>query len=167
MEVLWARAHPSKTCDPVLVPRTIVAAAAPDKWAARCNLSRGKSLDPREGSVVQTLELWGGHECTVNRVGKAFRDQTVLSGHEAREDDLDAFASLGLKTLRYPILWERVAPERPDVSNWSWTDRRLERLRNLKLRPIAGLCHHGSGPAYVDLLSPAFAPGLAAHARAA
>jgi dTDP-4-dehydrorhamnose reductase len=115
---------------------------------------------------VQTLELWGGHECTVNRVGNAFRDQTVLSGHHERNDDLDAFASLGLKTLRYPILWERIAPERPDLRDWSWTDRRLQQLRELNVSVIGGLCHHGSGPAYVDLLSPDFAPGLAAHARA-
>lgn len=115
---------------------------------------------------MSQLELWGGHECTVSRVGDAVMDQTVRTGHEHREDDLDAFAALGLKALRYPILWERVAPERPDESNWDWSDRRLARLRALKLRVIAGLIHHGSGPRYVDLLSPAFAPGLARHAAA-
>jgi dTDP-4-dehydrorhamnose reductase len=116
---------------------------------------------------VQGLELWGGHECTVSRVGDVFRDQTILSGHQERVDDLDRFAAFGLRTLRYPLLWERVAPDRPDVCDWHWIDTRLTRMCALGLRPIAGLCHHGSGPAYVNLLSPEFAPGLAAHAERA
>lgn len=116
---------------------------------------------------MRQLELWGGHECTVNRVGGVFHDQTVRSGHERRIDDLDRFAALGLKALRYPVLWERVAPRRPDERDWSWTDARLARIRELGMRPIAGLLHHGSGPRYTNLLDDAFAGGLAAHARAA
>lgn len=62
------------------------------------------------------------------------------------------------------MLWEQVAPDRPDVREWTWHDERLERLRGLVPRIIVGLVHHGSGPAYTDLLDPAFAPGLAEHA---
>jgi len=112
------------------------------------------------------LELWGGHECTLNRVGDDFIDQTVLSGHQARVDDLDLFAGLGVKALRYPALWERISPDRPDVRDWRWTDERLARLRSLNVRPILGLVHHGSGPRYTNLLDEGFAPGLAAHAGA-
>ena len=113
------------------------------------------------------LELWGGHECTVNRIGDAFFDQTVRSGHQTRPDDLELFAGLGLKALRYPILWERVSPDAPDQQDWSWTDERLAEVRRLSMRPIAGLLHHGSGPRYTDLLSDTFVQGLARHARAA
>ena len=105
------------------------------------------------------LELWGGHECTVNRVGDRWRDQTILSGHHDRIADLDAFASLGLKALRYPILWERVETER-GVFDWSWADARMVRLSELGLRPVVGLLHHGSGPRWTDLLDPGFAAGL-------
>jgi dTDP-4-dehydrorhamnose reductase len=108
------------------------------------------------------LELWGGHECTVNRVGDAWFDQTVRSGHEDRIGDLDLFASLGITKLRYPVLWERIAKD-----GWAWTDARLERLRSLRVAPIAGLIHHGSGPGHTSLIDPGFAKGLAAHARAA
>src|SRR6185503_11450741 len=80
---------------------------------------------------MQPLELWGGHEPTVNRVGDAVFDQTVRSGHHERLDDLDRFAELGLKALRYPVLWERIAPERPDAFDWAWTDARLPRIREL------------------------------------
>ncbi|HEV2530999.1 family 1 glycosylhydrolase [Phenylobacterium sp.] len=115
---------------------------------------------------MRQLELWGGHEQTVNRVGGVFHDQTVRSGHERRIEDLDRFAELGLKALRYPLLWERIAPNRLDQPDWRWTDERLGRIRELGMRPIAGLVHHGSGPRYTSLVDDGFAPGLAAHARA-
>ncbi len=113
------------------------------------------------------LELWGGPECTVNRVGDRFGDQLRASGHHDRLTDLDLFASLGIAALRYPVLWERVAPDRPDDFDWAWCDARLNRIRELGLRPIVGLVHHGSGPSYTDLLAESFAPGLATFARAA
>jgi dTDP-4-dehydrorhamnose reductase len=91
----------------------------------------------------------------VARIGDVFRDQTRLSGHHDREDDLDRFAALGLKTLRYPLIWERIASA-PGVHDWRWTDDRLQRLQDLDIRPIAGLLHHGSGPAFTNLLDPAF-----------
>ncbi|MDY6924749.1 MAG: glycoside hydrolase [Pseudomonadota bacterium] len=109
--------------------------------------------------MTAPLELWGGHECTVNRIGDRWRDQTVLSGHQDRITDLEAFADLGLKALRYPILWERVETE-PGVFDWSWADARMARLRDLGLRPVIGLLHHGSGPRWTDLLDPDFAQGL-------
>lgn len=114
---------------------------------------------------MQDLRLWGGHECTVNRVGDAFMDQTVLSGHHDRIEDLDRFAQLGVSALRYPVLWERVAPDRPDEHDWRWSDERLARLAELRIRPIVGLVHHGSGPAYTGLLDDGFAAGLGRYAR--
>ena len=114
---------------------------------------------------MSALELWGGHECTVNRTGDAFHDQTLRSGHHHRIGDLDRFADLGLKALRYPLLWERVCPS--GVPDWQWTDLRLARIRELGMRPIAGLLHHGSGPAGTDLLDPGFPAAFAAYARSA
>ena len=75
------------------------------------------------------LELWGGHECTVNRTRTGHKDQSRLSGHDARPEDLDLFASLGIKAIRYPVLWEREAPNAPDERDFSWSDERLARLR--------------------------------------
>ena len=124
-------------------------------------------ISPTAQAGTPPLALWGGHECTVNRVGDRLADQTVRTGHERRIEDLDRFAELGLKTLRYPVLWERTAPERADARDWRWADERLGRLRKLGIAPIAGLTHHGSGPLYTHLLDDGFAPGLAEHARAA
>lgn len=114
-----------------------------------------------------SLELWGGHECTVNRVGDRYRDQTVLTGHQDRIEDLSAFAKLGFKSLRYPVLWERTALEDPDRCDWRWSDERLGELRRLGVRPIVGLIHHGSGPAYTSLVDPHFPELFEAYARAA
>jgi dTDP-4-dehydrorhamnose reductase len=113
------------------------------------------------------LELWGGHECTVNRVRSRYLDQTVLSGHQDRFEDLRLFADLGLSSIRYPVLWERVSPGAPEVRDFTWSDGRLAEIARLGMRPIVGLCHHGSGPRHTSLLDDqGFAAGLAAHARA-
>jgi hypothetical protein len=46
-------------------------------------------------------EMWGGLECTVNRVGDRYFDQTILSGHQERLSDLARFAELGIRAIRY------------------------------------------------------------------
>ncbi len=116
-----------------------------------------------KAQTLARLELWGGPECTVNRVSDQFFDQTVRTGHEWRISDLDRFAELGVTSLRYPVLWERTAPE--GVPDWSWPDERLARLRELGIKPIVGLVHHGSGPSDTNLLDPAFPTRLAHYAR--
>lgn len=116
---------------------------------------------------MQELERWCGVECTVSRVGDTYTDQLRRTGHDDRIDDLDRLAALGFSAIRYPLLWERVSPESPDLADWSWCDERLDRLRALDMRVIGGLVHHGSGPRYTDLLDDGFAPGLARHAAAA
>ncbi len=112
------------------------------------------------------LELWGGIECTVNRVHDRYVDQIELSGHCSREIDLDLLADLGIKTVRYPVLWERVAPGDIRDARWDESDRALGRLRELGIRPIVGLVHHGSGPRHTNLLDHRFAPRLEEFARA-
>jgi dTDP-4-dehydrorhamnose reductase len=109
-------------------------------------------------------EVWGGIEATVVRIGGRWRSQIVETGHHDRPDDLDRIASLGIRTLRYPVLWESVAPEHPDACDWSWHDRQLRKLQTLGIDVIAGLVHHGSGPGYTDLLDHTFGEKLAAYA---
>jgi dTDP-4-dehydrorhamnose reductase len=112
------------------------------------------------------LEMWGGIEATVNRVGDRWFDQLIWSGHDRRLDDLDRFASLGIRALRYPVLWERTAPRSLGDVDWRWSDERLPYLRTLGIRPIAGLVHHGSGPGYTSLLDSGFPEKLARYAGA-
>lgn len=109
-------------------------------------------------------ELWGGIECTVNRVGNEYRDQFELCGHYNRTGDLEKVAALGIKTLRYPILWEVYQPDPISEIDWGWADENLLRLQNLGIQPIAGLLHHGSGPAYTSLADNSFPQRFAAYA---
>ncbi|MBC8034886.1 MAG: family 1 glycosylhydrolase [Chitinophagaceae bacterium] len=109
-------------------------------------------------------ELWGGLECTINRVGDKYRDQLELNGHYNRPEDIDCFAKLGIKALRYPVLWEKHEPEQGVPIDWNWVEQRLYAIRSHGIKPIAGLVHHGSGPRYTDLLQSSFAEGLAAYA---
>lgn len=102
----------------------------------------------------------------VNRVGETYFDQIERTGHAERIDDLDLFADLGLRALRYPVIWERVAPHGVAQADWTWPDARLARLRCLGIEPIVGLVHHGSGPCDTDLTDPAFPEKLAEYARA-
>lgn len=112
------------------------------------------------------LQLWAGPECTVNRLGDRYRDQLELTGFASRLDDLNRLAELGVRCLRFPLLWERTAPHAPKQFEWQWSDQRLERLRALHVTPIVGLMHHGSGPRYTNLLDPQFPQRLANYARA-
>ncbi|MGG6293895.1 family 1 glycosylhydrolase [Leptolyngbya sp. AN02str] len=112
------------------------------------------------------LEVWGGIECTVNRVGDRYFDQLERNGHATRMDDLDRFAALEIQAIRYPILWERVAPHGLEQADWQWADQRLLRLDDLGIRPIVGLVHHGSGPRETSLIDPAFPDKLAQFATA-
>src|SRR3954463_3874957 len=47
-------------------------------------------------SLPGTLELWGGLECTMNRVGDVYFQQMVRNGHLERASDIDRFAELGI-----------------------------------------------------------------------
>lgn len=114
--------------------------------------------------LPESLQLWGGIECTYNRVRDRYFDQLAMSGHDRRKNDLERIAAIGIRRLRYPVLWETTAPQSPDVCDWRWADERLGILRALNMLPIVGLVHHGSGPRYTNLLDPQFARGLSQFA---
>src|SRR3954468_19058291 len=102
-------------------------------------------------------EVWGGVECTVNRVCDQYYDQIERNGHDRRPADLDLIAELGISALRYPVLWENHYGKSVD---WSRADQRIRRLRELEIEPIIGLVPHGSGPPHTSLLDPQFPAGL-------
>ena len=131
-------------------PGALLAEPKPDRAADRTGLNGPP-------------ELWGGLECSVVRLGDCWRDQVCETGHQDRSTgDLDRIAGLGITTVRYPVLWERVAAG--GNTGWDWHDRQLAHLRSLGMNVIAGLVHHGSGPPGTDLLDPSFGEKLAAYA---
>ncbi len=112
------------------------------------------------------LQLWGGCECTINRVGDQFFDQQRMNGGDERDDDMARIASLGIRSLRFPLLWEKIAPHGLAQADWRQSDSRLAALRQRQIGVIAGLVHHGSGPAGTSLLDPGFPERLAVYADA-
>ncbi len=98
------------------------------------------------------------------RIGDTWRDQIRETGHHERPGDLHEVAALGIRTMRYPLLWERCTDANPTFCGWEWHRTRLDTLEQLGIEPVAGLLHHGAGPLPGGLLDPSFADGLARHA---
>ena len=63
-------------------------------------------------------EIWGGIECTINRVNEQYFDQLEYSGYYARDNDVKLIADLGIRALRFPVLWERHQPEKNGAIDW-------------------------------------------------
>ena len=112
------------------------------------------------------IELWAGPECTVNRVGDRFHDQLAATGFPQGLQAIDDLASLGIRKMRFPLIWERTEPTRGQY-DWAWGDQGIARLAELHVEPIVGLLHHGSGPLWTNLLDAHFPELLAAYADAA
>ena len=112
-------------------------------------------------------DVWGGLECSYNRIEDLYIDQLQMCGHYGRiAGDIDGMAALGITAMRYPVIWERLQPRRQQTIDWDHTvTQPLESLRKHGITPIAGLVHHGSGPNHADLLTHAFASGLSTFAR--
>ncbi|HLP82261.1 MAG TPA: hypothetical protein VK141_09785 [Nitrosomonas sp.] len=92
--------------------------------------------------LSKEFEICGGLECTINTVKSCYNNQIPLHNHLHKAADLDLFASLGIKKLRYPLLWKTVVPHSMEEMNWKWTD---SIIHELDITPIAGLLHYGSG----------------------
>jgi dTDP-4-dehydrorhamnose reductase len=120
--------------------------------------------DEEKAAAAGGVGLWGGYECTFNRVRDRWYDQSLCSGPHERLSDLELFADLGLRSLRCPAAWESMSPDDPARCDFGWTDPRLPELRRLGINPILTLCHRGSGPHYTGPVEDSFAGGLAAHA---
>ncbi|TCJ19211.1 NAD-dependent epimerase/dehydratase family protein [Flaviaesturariibacter flavus] len=110
------------------------------------------------------LAVWGGMECTINRVCDEYFDQFAL-GNVYAQPASESIADLGISKLRFPVLWERHEPTKGVAGDWSFTDGQLNYYRSRGIDIIATLVHHGSGPSFTGLLDPDFPHLLATYAR--
>ncbi|HEX2968089.1 MAG TPA: family 1 glycosylhydrolase [Bacteroidales bacterium] len=117
-------------------------------------------MDQKQNS--SKVEIWGGAECSLVRIGCTVYDQLKCSGHEERTQDIECFNDLGITTIRYPLLWEKFTEN--EAAFFRFHDSRLNRIRELGISPIAGLVHHGSGPFFTDLSDNRFPDLLAEYA---
>lgn len=112
------------------------------------------------------MELWASPEPTIARVdATTVRDQLAETGHDARPDDAERIAALGVTASRAPVLWERAARKEPTAFDLREPALRLAALRAAGVEPIVTLLHHGSGPGFTDLLDPAFPAHFARFAE--
>jgi len=116
-------------------------------------------------SVNRLPEIWGGVECTINRTGDDYHDQCALTGFDTDPACLDEILRLGIKRMRFPILWEKLQPVENSPIDWKPVVSQLARLKEACVCPIAGLLHHGSGPRYTDLLREDFPEKFALYAH--
>ncbi len=109
-------------------------------------------------------EVWGGIECTINRVKDVFNDQLEHADFY-QQQFIDPIINLGIQKVRFPVLWERHQPVADQPIDWSWTQNQLTKFEAAGVDVIAGLIHHGSGPSYTDLLDENFPFLLAQYAK--
>jgi dTDP-4-dehydrorhamnose reductase len=106
------------------------------------------------GSLIDEWpEVWAGPECSFLTVAGWSCDQVRLTGHHRRTADIDRLADLGIRAMRFPVLWGRRG-RRAEATDWSWAASRLDRLRQRAVEPVVGLLHHGFGPRGSDPLDP-------------
>ena len=73
----------------------------------------------------RSLEWWAGIECTVARLGPRWRNQLTDMDLALDASQLRAIRALGVRRLRFPVLWETIAPDAPEQCDWRWHDERL------------------------------------------
>lgn len=118
-------------------------------------------------SVMIPPPLWAGIECSFNRVGDHYHDQMKFTVDLLSDESfVEHLVSLGIKTWRYPVLWEHHHSRHATAAqHWERTASRLNRLLEAGIRPVVGLMHHGYGPPYTGLLDPLFPEHFAAYAK--
>lgn len=122
-------------------------------------------MDTHYHQHISPPEIWGGIECTVNRIRDGYRDQLASSGHYDRNDDIKQIASLGIRKLRYPMLWESHQPDSPNQKiDWGRSEKKILEIMVNGIEPIVGLVHHGSGPHFTSLEDKDFGLKLAEYA---
>jgi beta-glucosidase len=92
-------------------------------------------------------------------------DEYELTEHYSRwRTDIDLFAQLGLRSVRYGVPWHRINPAQ---GRWdfSWTDAAIERLLELGVHPVIDLVHYGL-PSWIEnaYLHPEFHELMAEYA---
>lgn len=110
------------------------------------------------------MEVWGGIECSINRVGESYFDQLEYNKLYDRPELLNHIVELGLKAMRFPILWEKNWPDHDKAPVWA-VERQLKILKENNVNIIAGLLHHGSGPSFASIEDDNFAENFAIYAK--
>ena len=111
------------------------------------------------------IDVWGGIECTLNRVGDRWHDQIERLGHARRESDLDLIAGLGIHASLSDFVGARRAVGRRHdrlVVDRRAPLRRCAPWASIRSRPS---CTTAAAPPYTSLIDPDFPRLLARFAE--
>ncbi len=73
-------------------------------WPAS-HVRKLRALEDMDSSQTVGVEIWGGVECSLNRVGERWFDQVERTGHAGRASDIELIAGLGVTAARRGSLW--------------------------------------------------------------
>jgi dTDP-4-dehydrorhamnose reductase len=105
-------------------------------------------------------ELWGGIECSLWRLYDQYLNQLEIANREQYAlRDLEKFAKLGVKKLRYPVLVESYT-NYDAALRWQNTRAILNEMHSLGIAPIIEILHHGCGPRNATFLTDHFADNV-------
>ena len=80
---------------------------------------------------------------------RALDEYELTQHYRLWESDIDLVAATGVQVVRWGIPWHIVQPA-PNLWDWEWTDRAIERLINVRgITPILDLMHYGT-PMWLD-----------------
>jgi beta-glucosidase/6-phospho-beta-glucosidase/beta-galactosidase len=82
------------------------------------------------------------------RTGRTLDEYELTEHYSRQRQDIELFASLGLRSVRYGIPWHRINPA-PGVWDYRWADEPLEQLLDLGIAPVVDLVHYGL-PAWIQ-----------------
>ena len=131
-----------------------------------------RRVKPRgDGAFVRDFAFCTGIEnsypvITSKRGGRLRRDGMRTSDHYARwREDFELVRELGVSFLRYgpPYYACHLGPRSFD---WAFADETFGRLREMRISPIADLCHFGVPDWVGDFQNPDWPALFAAYARA-
>ena len=114
--------------------------------------------------MPRELEIWGGIECSLNRVGNDRFDQLEFTGHHQRQGDMEKVGRLGFQKIRYPILWETHEGNAFTEPDFSRVALHIQAIESSGAEVIATLLHHGCGPNHCPITDLSFPEMFAAYA---
>jgi beta-glucosidase/6-phospho-beta-glucosidase/beta-galactosidase len=82
------------------------------------------------------------------KTGRTLDEYELTQHYERWREDIDLFAELGVRSVRYGIPWHRINPA-PGAWDFEFADRALEHLLERGIRPVVDLVHYGV-PAWMD-----------------
>jgi beta-glucosidase len=98
------------------------------------------------------------------RTGRTLDEYELTEHYQRWRDDVDLFAHLGLRAVRYGIPWHRINPQ-PGHWDFSWVDGPLQRLLDHGIQPVVDLVHYGLPPWLTGAyLEPQFPERMAEYA---